>query len=528
MPVFNALAEQLKQLWGRWTIAQRVGISFAALLSITAVVSTFFWATREEYIAVATDLTPTDAANIVGALEDEQITARVNFSGTTVSVPRGSYTSALAIIHQMDLQSGNSLGSASSAPTGVFPPSNGEIDDQRRRNLEQELARSVMSMNGVRAAKIHLTLPKESVFDDDRLPSTASVIVEMKRGASLNQKMARSIVYTVKQAVPALKAEDITLTDTNGRVYQVDSPGTTTAFDRYEMQAQVEEQYRAKVLDMLNTQFGPGNATAYVSVVLDFTRTTRGAVQFDPEAQVPRKETTEINKSTDVIPDAAGPVGTDPNLQASTTAPAERSSGTESETATTEYEVGRTTEEIITEPGNIIRITASVIVDPAALAPPAAAAAGGAAAAPVTPISQQDIEALVRTAIGIDPERNDEITVVLQPLARVTEEPVVSPPPFNWREYETLIQSGALATASLLALITGFMLLRKMKPVVVAAPQEEPISMSDMQRIRDLSEQAKANPEVVASILEAWLNSAQKDPQPQSSPQSTRSGRAAA
>ncbi len=102
---------------------------------------------------------------------------------------------------------------------------------------------------------------------------------------------------------------------------------------------------------------------------------------------------------------------------------------------------------------------------------------------------------------------------MIQPLAKVTEEPIVVPPAFNWREYEHLIQSGALATASFLAFITGLLLLRKMKPVVVPAPQEEPISIADMQRIRDLSEQAKAHPEVFASILEAWLRNNPAEPQ---------------
>lgn len=525
MPVFSALIEQLKQLWSRWSIAQRFGISTAAVMVVGVVIATFFWATREEYTIIATDLTPTDSAKIMDALDDRGIAARINFSGTTVSVPQGSYSTARSIIADIEDLSTGDFAQDEQESMGLLPGSPRAEEDSRRRRLEQSIASTIRGYKGVNTAKVHLTLPRESVFVDEQIPATASVVLEMKKGHYLRESLANAIISAVARAVPKLKVEDIVLTDTEGRVYEQGAPGKISTEQLIDTQRKMEDLLVAKLSEILTKRFGADNFAAQVSIDLNRDKVVRRASNPNPEGKTLKSENTTTNKTQESTAAPAGPVGTDPNLQNDPLLTGETQSDTTSETVTNEYVVPMEEEETIVEPGGIRRITASVIVDPSSLAPASAtnaagaagaaggtgaAANGGATAATVT---RQDIEEIVKNVIGIDETRADQVTVMIQPLAKVTEEPIVVPPAFNWREYEHLIQSGALAMASLLAFITGLLLLRKMKPVVVPAPQEEPISIADMQRIRDLSEQAKAHPEVFASILEAWLRNTPAEPQ---------------
>ncbi len=103
---------------------------------------------------------------------------------------------------------------------GLLPGSPRAEEESRRRRLEQSIASTIRGYKGVNTAKVHLTLPRESVFVDEQIPATASVILEMKKGHYLRESLANAIISAVARAVPKLKVEDIVLTDTEGRVYE--------------------------------------------------------------------------------------------------------------------------------------------------------------------------------------------------------------------------------------------------------------------------------------------------------------------
>jgi flagellar M-ring protein FliF len=158
-------------------------------------------------------------------------------------------------------------------------------------------------------------------------------------------------------------------------------------------------------------------------------------------------------------------------------------------------------------PGKIRRLTVAAIVD---VRPAGGETADPSSSQAMPPLLQQEqIEKIVKSAVGFDAERNDEVQVVLAPLQPMdVDEPVV--PGFVWQQWQPLIQSVSLGLAATLTFLIGLMLMKRMKPIVFRETVGPGIPLADARRLATISEQAKAHPEIVASILSAWLNEQQQ------------------
>lgn len=507
MDLLTTLRDQLTALWGRWTTAQRVGLSSAALLSVALVVATLIWATRDEYVVIANQLTPQRAAEMKGVLETAQIPAEMNFSGSSIAVPATKVSAArLALKDQLDpLVTG-----PSSAGSGMFE-SPLEKEERRRRDLETRLEKTISQIRGIRSAKVHVSLPNPSPFVLEKTEPSASIVLDLTPGGGFTSDAAQNVVALVSRAVEGLSTRNIALVDTNGRQFTGDTGFSSAMTAQLEYQREVENKLVRKAESILARWLGPDRASVEVTADIDFQEKQRTETLFDPESKVKKEETTQTVTQTGVVPYPVGTVGATANLLPATSGADPSAGKYNMEDLKVIYENSGTVEKMTDLPGRILRLTVSAVVDASADDQnPADATAAGAATVAGRDLSK--IEDLIKQAVGFDVARGDEFSIIIDKLAPPAEVESGPATGFVWQEYESLIQSVVLAMTALIALVIALLMLKRMKPVVVqAAAQEEPMSMADMLRLRALSEQAKANPEVVASILAAWIGEEQKE-----------------
>jgi flagellar M-ring protein FliF len=497
MAFWNSLREQALTLWNRWTIGQRAGFIAAALACIAAVSGTLIWASQPEYIVIASQLTPSRSVDIAGVLDTEKIDYQLNLSSSAVSVGRGDVgraRQALAGLLNPEEEPETSIG-----PSLFESPRTEE--DRRRQSLERRISKAIKQIKGIREASVTISRPDQSPFSIEQSPVTAAVVIEPIRGDSISSPTAQTIITVVANSVPGLDESNIALSDTNGRQFSA-TKGLNSDLDMQLMYRQKVEASLAHKAETMLRQMDGVRAIVQVTAEIDFDTMTQKKDVYDPDSNVKKEERVLDSKNDSAPAPAMGIAGTGSNIPTDPNSRTNANGNFNNSQVETTYENSKTEEVLTKNPGTITRLSVAAIVDISSIAPPA----GGTADPSTAPVlDQQQIEKIVRNAVGIQDERLDVIEVVLAPLAPEEVE-VPATPGFNWQQWQPLIQSVSLGLAATLAFLIGMMLMKRMKPIVITETVGPGIPLADARRLAALSEQAKANPEIVANVLSAWLN----------------------
>lgn len=526
MAFWITLRDQLIALWNRWTIAQRVGISAAAAACAAAIIGTMIWAAQPDYVVIASQLTPQRATEIAGILDTEKIGYSLNFSGSAVSVASSDVAGA-----RMALASILSPENEADVPAaGLFPGSPGEEEDRRRAGLEKQIERAIKRIRGIVSATVKISRPNPSPFITDQTPVTAAVVIEPRAGDTISAGTANSIIAIVAGSVPGLKTDNIVMTDNTGRQYG----GNTGTDDLLASQMNIRQQKEAyfvhKIESHLNRIRGV-QASVVVAAEIDFNQRTTTSNKIDAEgkAKISNKLNSIESKGSRISP--IGTAGASSNVPAGAITQNDGSTGSyKTEDIDEAFVYPESQEEVKSIGGDILRLSVSAVVDLTNVSPPGADTAGNAGnagnpgSAAATSLTKEDIEKLIKSAIGFDESRNDQVDVTLAALEPIdTNEPAT--PGFTWEKWQPLLQSVSLGLAATLAFLIGMMLMKRMKPIVITEATGRGIPLADARRLASISEQAKAHPEVVASILTAWLNeqeSGSTEDKPGNAPESVR------
>jgi flagellar M-ring protein FliF len=383
-----------------------------------------------------------DKAAVVTALEEAGLEVALDPRTGAVLLPEGDHARARMLLAAQGLPKAAPGGAEMMAdmPLGTSRA----IESARLKTAqERELARSIESLQGVEAARVIIAQPDPTPFVRDRAPVTASVTVTLASGRSLSEGQARAIIHLIAGAVPGLSPDNVAIADQMGRLLAGEpGAGRMQGEDRrIRMQAEMEARARQSILDLLGPVVGRENVTAQVSIDLDFARREAAAERYEPEGalrseQVNRSNSTEPRAIgipgalTNTVPAAATVTATPPPAA---TGPTEQTTGTES--ATRNYELGRSVEVTSRAGGQVRRLTAAVAIRADALGPPAGRARRLA-----------DIRALVEGAVGFDQARGDRIAVSANAFA---------PPPDVqvplWRE-PVIVESSKWLAAALVAI----------------------------------------------------------------------------
>lgn len=400
----QALLENLKALGQGRLIA--LGVT-----GVVLVLALFFGVsavTAPNYSTLYRDLTASEASRMVSALEGAGFRVNVDSSGSIISVPQEDVARA-----RMEL-AGQGLVGDGSAGWEIFDEGSGlgmnsfmqKIN--RLRALEGELARSIQTLDGVDAARVHLVLPEREAFSRDRPNPSASVILRARAGHQVTTRQAQSVRALVSSAVPEMSAGRVTVLTANGETILAEDGGDSSEVSQQALRASIEDRIAANVTEILSARVGAGNARVKVSVDLTTERQVIRAQSFDPEQRVVRStETREENRQD--IDQAAGEVGVNDDIPASL---AQNGSGTSQNTVArtdevVNYEIGNTSSETVREPGEIERISIAVLVNGIYNR----ADNGEVVYEERSPEELQRLNQLVQAAVGFNEARGDSVSV---------------------------------------------------------------------------------------------------------------------
>jgi len=400
---------------------RQIGLLVGLAASIALGFAVVLWSQEPDYSPLLSGLADADTSQAVDVLRGNDIPYKIDTN-------RGGLLVASADLHRARLQlAAEGITDNPSVGFELLDKEQGLGTSQfmenisYRRGLEGELARTVASLKSVRSARVHLAIPKSSVFVRDGRSPSASVFVDLAAGRELREEQVAAIVNLVASSVPEMDSGDVTIVDQNGRLLsdQDRSAASALAAHQFEYTRKFEEVLVKRVQQILAPVVGRDKFKAEVSADLDFTAVEQTEEIYNPEATVLRSEQTLEENKSGVLAAAGGVPGAlsnqpptagniDPEAAAQQDA---RGVPENSRRQTTRnYELDRTISYTKRPQGSINRLSVAVVVDNRATADGS------------TPWPEEELQRLtelVRGAIGYDEPRGDQVTVVNAAFAPV-------------------------------------------------------------------------------------------------------------
>lgn len=528
----------------------------AAAAVVALIVAVAMWSSEPKYKVLFSNLDDRDGGAIVTALGTMNVPYKYNDTGTALLVPADRVYDARLQLASQGLPRGGSVG-FELMDNARFGASQFAEQINYQRGLEGELARSIESMHTVQHARVHLAMPRQSLFVRERQPPTASVLLNVYPGRSLSDAQVSAISWLVASSVPELTAENVSVVDQNGRL--LSSPlgeGRGMDADQTRMVRETEQRTVERILTILNPLVGPGNVHAQASAEMDFARREETSEVYRPnqepgQAAIRSQQTSDQNQrginpaqgvpgalSNQPPGNAQAPIANPPQTQPprpgqqpqqqqgqqqqqqQTTAGAQNAGGTinDRRDATTNYEVDRTISHIKQPVGTVKRLSVAVVVNYVRDKD------GDLKALPPEELSK--LTNLVREAMGYSESRGDSLNLV---NSQFNDGPPALP---LWRDPE-MISLFKTILAWLVGGVLALWLYRKVRrsvgdylypPVDPEVAEAERIEAQreaqdvarakETDRYQDNLERARTmankDPRAVAMVLRTWMTKDEK------------------
>lgn len=433
----------------------------AALIGVFAFI--ILRVTAPQMSAVFTDLSPEDSAAIVKDLERQGINYELKNDGAIIMVPREKMTRIRMKLAEGGLPKGGGVGYEIFDKSDTLGATSFVQNINHLRALEGELARTIKAIDRVQAARVHLVLPERPLFSRDKVEPSASIVLRVR--GTLEPNQVRSIQHLVASAVNGMKPQRVSVVDENGTLLADGAADPTGGIggSAEERQVAYEKRLKDQVESIVTSVVGPGRARVQLSAEFDFNRVTETLDKFDPEGRVLRSSQTREEQSQTDNREGQVTVGNElpgaqQQAQQGQNAQGARDQSKKSEEITN-YEISRSTKTEVTEGGRIKRISAAVLVDGSY----GKNDKGEAVYQPRTKEELDRIAALVRSAIGFDQKRGDQIEVVNLRFAELPANPIQEPTGllgFLQLTKEDLMRAIELAVMGLLGLVVILFVVR--------------------------------------------------------------------
>jgi flagellar M-ring protein FliF len=382
----GTLFQPITDLWQRLTLGQRAGLILAIGIAAAVVAGTVSYTTRPVMSVLYTGLEQKDAAKIVDGLRDQDIPFEVSSDGSTVKVPQESVNNLRLSFAEQGMPHSGEIGYE------LFDkPMLGMTDFVQKMNfhraLEGEISRTLMELEAVEGARVHLVLPTQRLFREDNKPATASVVLQLRAGSSLTDRQVQAIANMTAFSVEGLETQNISILDSRGNLLtsnaRDDMAGLSST--QLEVQSSIEANLERKALALLEDVLGPNKARVQVTARLNWDHSERTVESYDPEQTATLSEESQTSEGGE---------------------------GGATEKIVTNYNVPRTVEKFVPEVGNIERIWASVLVDGDYETQKAEDGTVTKTYKERSAAELAKFQTLVAGAIGIDATRSDELTVL--------------------------------------------------------------------------------------------------------------------
>ncbi|RZB34905.1 MAG: flagellar M-ring protein FliF [Desulfobacteraceae bacterium Eth-SRB1] len=397
---FSQLVETFKSL----PTSKRLSILIVAVITLISIVAFVVFVNQKEYRTLFSNLSTEDAGGIVAALQKKKIPYKVSSAGESILVP-AEYVSEL----RLDL-------AASGLPMGggvgfeIFDKKNFGVTDfvqqlNYQRALQGELSRTISGLDEIQHSRVHIVIPKKSLFVEKQAKPTASVVIKLKTGRKLRASQVEGVASLVAGSVEGMSPEEVMIVDSRGNILSMAKSGSQLSKQtdsQMEFQRNVEKNLSDRIQSMLEKVVGEGKVVARVSAVLDFRVMEKTEESYDPEEPVVRSMHRRSEKSS-------APVTGGKSTVSSTSGQSAKSYGTDHEKTDeiVNYEINRVVSKTVMPVGKVEKLSMAVLVD-------GVYNKNDKGVEEFQPRSKKEIETLedlVKRSVGFDDERGDQIVV---------------------------------------------------------------------------------------------------------------------
>ena len=512
------------------TPGKRMLVAGVALLSVVAFALLILVSNRTDYRPLFTNLSAEDAGEIVKKLKDAKTPYQITADGKGILVPADKVYEQRLSLAAEGLPQGGGIGFE------IFDRKNFGMTEfvqkiNYQRALQGELSRTISQLNGVEQARIHLVLPEKSLFKENEKPATASVVLKMKSGRTLRENEVQGVVHLVASSIEGMDSDHVTVLDSRGKVLNKGGSGGSAdptsklTSTMQETQRTYEKNVEERIQSLLDPVVGSGKTVARVSATFDFKQVERLEEKFDPETIAVRSEQRSEEKGASTT-SGAGVPGVQSNLGRNAAPGGATTGGGAKNDETLNYEVSRSTAKIVEPMGALSKISVAVLVD-GKYELPAAVKDGQTAKPKYTPRSPdelQKIESLVKSAVGFNAERGDQLAIQNIPFQDTVEAGGVEGDkwlsnPFYASLFKNLMIGLGFFALIMFVIRPLLVSLRIVRPAgagmesiesvhevseKLSASERAQISMQ-MAEQQNLIENAKKDPYQVAQILQNWI-----------------------
>ncbi len=448
-----------------------LGVGIAALIALIA--GAWMWGQTPDYRVLYSNLSDRDGGAIIESLQQLNIPYKFAEGGGALMIPANQVHEARLKLATQGLPKGGTVG-FELMENQKFGITQFAEQVNYQRALEGELARSVQSIGAVASARVHLAIPKPSVFIKEQQKPSASVILTLHGGRLLDSAQVNAIVHLISSSVPDMSAKNVTIVDQDGTLLSALQDGNSVGLDANQLKyvQQIEQNYIRRIESILTPLLGANNVHAQVTANIDFARTEQTAETYKPnqnpaEGSVRSLQNSEtLNGSGLSASGVPGALSNQPPVPATAPIVAAATPPAGAEPAkidnlhkenTINYEVDRTISHTILPVGMVKRLSVAVVVNNRKTTDPK----GKVSYKPLTDEEKAQIDNLIKDAVGFDQNRGDSLNV--QNAAFNDDKEVVAEVPL-WQQPDMIELAKELAKYLMIAVVMLIVVFKIIKP----------------------------------------------------------------
>ncbi|MEI7429539.1 MAG: flagellar basal-body MS-ring/collar protein FliF [Betaproteobacteria bacterium] len=529
------LTDRLRNASSRLSNQQKILLMVSIAAIVALLVASNTWLKQADYRVLFSNISERDGGAIIASLEQLNVPYKFNESGGAILIPGGRVHEVRLRLASQGLPKGGGVG-FELMENQKFGISQFAEQVNYQRGLEGELSRTIQSIGAVQAARVHLAIPKPTVFVREELKPSASVLLNLYPGRSLEASQIAGIQNLVAASVPNLAVSGVTLIDQSGAMLsQLKSKLMEAGLDPTQIKyvQEIEANAIKRVEDILFPIVGRGNARVQVAADIDFSQNEQTAETHRPNTTPPdiairSQQTSESGSTTPSAQGVPGALSNQPPVPATApltqpgAGPAAANSGQPTNTrkdSTINYEVDKTIRHTKQSVGTINRLSAAIVINHRKDAK--------GLLKPLSDVEIKQINELVKEALGFKKERGDTVSVANAPFSTIDRNDSEMP---IWKDPEILSLLKELFKYAAIASIVAYLIFKVIKPLIKtmleAAPRRPSqtlggnVNISDdgvplpptaaeslEQKLNEARNLAQQDPKVVANIIKDWTSS---------------------
>jgi flagellar M-ring protein FliF len=443
-------------LISEWPLPRKIALGAVALISIALFTVIILQSQSATHQLLYANLSETDAGSVVNWLKAQKIPYQLKNNGRNIWIPADKLYETRLDLAANDLPTGGGVGFE------IFDKQSFALTDfvqkvNYTRALQGELARTITSLAPVESTRVHLALPEKRLFENQQKLATASIIVTLIAGRTLDKEQVQGIIHLVAGSVTGLSPEDVKVIDASGKVLsssEKEDSDQSVSLNMLAFQQEVEHRMESRALELLDKALGADKAMVRVTATLDFAKVEKTQEFFDGDDPVIRSE--QLQEEATGNQTNGGIPGVEANLQGNAAAQGTTTPTASKTSRTTNYEISKTISKTINPVGGITKLSVSILVADKSIP--------GQDQEPATsqPRSEEELkslETMVASALGLVKERGDAINIVSMPFTEPPEDVLIvdTPPTRVLYDYLPFIKYGLMALS---ALFLYFLLIR--------------------------------------------------------------------